>query len=206
MKIDSLYMILLLMVIGESACAQQNKIPVVLMGDSITQGWPVADAEFFEGKNYTNKGIGGQTTPQMLERFTRDVIDVKPKIVVILAGTNDIAGNTGTILLETTMNNIVTMAVMAKANNIKVVLCSVLPAIDFPWKPGMQPSEKIIALNHMIQSYAEKNQMAYADYYSVMVDEGGGLNKAFSGDGVHPNKKGYQAMAPILEKAINDSH
>lgn len=175
---------------------------IVLMGDSITQGWPLTDPAFFEGKNFINKGIGGQTTPLMLERFKTDVIAFKPNIVVILAGTNDIAGNTGPMTLQMTFDNLVKMAAMAKANGIKVILCSLLPAKDFPWKRGLEPADKIIALNQMIKAYADKNKIVYADYYSVTVDKNKGLKKEFSGDGVHPNKKGYQAMEPVLEQAL----
>lgn len=175
---------------------------IVLMGDSITQGWPLAHPAFFEGKNFVNKGIGGQTTPQILERFKTDVIALKPKIVVLMAGTNDIARNTGPMTLQMTVDNIIKMATMAKANGIKVILCSVLPANGIPWNRTVQPADKIIALNQMIKAYADKNKIIYADYYSVTVDQNKGLKKEFSGDGVHPNKKGYQAMEPILEKAI----
>ena len=176
---------------------------ILLMGDSITQGWPLADPVFFEGKNYINKGIGGQTTSQMLERFTNDVVSLKPKLVVILAGTNDIAGNSGPMTLEMTRDNIIAMATIAKANDIRVILCSLLPAFDYPWKPGMKPAKKIVALNEMIQAYAHQNHIVYADYYDTVVDENKGLKKEFSGDGVHPNQKGYRAMAPVLENAIN---
>lgn len=181
---------------------QPNEKRILLLGDSITQAWPIADTVFFEGKNFVNKGIGGQTTPQMLERFARNVIAHRPHIVVILGGTNDIAGNTGHMTLEMTMRNLIEMTEMARANRIGVILCSVLPAVDYPWKPGMEPAEKIVALNRMIAAYAEENQVVYADYYTATVDGNKGLKKEFSGDGVHLNKKGYQAMAPVLENAI----
>lgn len=196
--ISKLALVALLLIVMDETPQQT----IVLMGDSITQGWPLADPDFFTGKPYINKGIGGQTTPQMVARFRKDVIALKPKLVVIMAGTNDIAGNTGPMTLQMTMDNIVKMAEIAKANKIKVVLCSVLPAFDFPWKPGLQPAEKIMALNAMIQTYARKNKIVYADYYSVMADDRKGLPKKFSGDGVHPNKKGYRAMEPVLKKAI----
>ncbi|MEJ7680120.1 MAG: GDSL-type esterase/lipase family protein [Segetibacter sp.] len=128
------------------------------MGNSITDGWINADSSFFVGKNYIDRGISGQTTPQMLVRFRPDVIDLKPAVVVILAGINDIAGNTGIMTLEETFGNIVSMSQLAKASNIKVVISSVLPAYDFPWRPGMQPAEKVIKLNAMLASICSQKQ------------------------------------------------
>jgi lysophospholipase L1-like esterase len=174
----------------------------VFMGDSITEFWSVLHPEFFVGKPYINRGISGQTTPQMLIRFRADVIALKPSLVIIMAGTNDIAGNTGPSTLEMITDNIFSMAELAKAHQIKVILCSVLPAYDFPWKQGSFPAEKIVTLNKMIKQYADANAILYLDYYSAMVDERKGLNVAFSGDGVHPIKAGYEVMAPIVEKAI----
>jgi lysophospholipase L1-like esterase len=175
---------------------------VVFMGNSITEGWINTCPEFFAGRPYINRGISGQTTPQMLVRFRPDVINLKPALVVILAGTNDIAGNTGPSTLEMILDNLISMCELAKANKIKVVLSSVLPVFDYPWKPGLEPAPKIIKLNEMIKSYAEKNGIVYLDYFSAMVDERKGLPKELSGDGVHPNKKGYDAMAPLAEAAI----
>jgi len=175
---------------------------VVFMGNSITEGWINTCPEFFTGKSYVNRGISGQTTPQMLVRFRSDVINLKPAVVIILAGTNDIAGNTGPSTLEMIMDNLISMAELAKANKIKVVLSSVLPAFDYPWKPGLQPAEKIIALNVMIKNYADKNGIVYVDYFSSLVDERKGLKKELSGDGVHPNKAGYLIMQPLAEEAI----
>jgi lysophospholipase L1-like esterase len=173
---------------------------IVFMGDSITEGWPFLD--FFSGKPYVNRGIGGQTTPQMLIRFRADVIALKPSVVVLLAGINDIAGNTGPSTLEMITDNIFSMTELAKANNIKVILCSVLPAFDFPWRPGSFPAEKVVTLNNMIKKYADANGILYLDYYSAMVNDQKGLNAAYSGDGVHPNKTGYKVMNPLVEKAI----
>lgn len=173
---------------------------IVFMGDSITEGWPFL--EFFAGKPYVNRGISGQTTPQMLIRFRPDVIALKPAVVVLLAGINDIAGNTGPSTLEMITDNIFSMAELAKANNIKVILCSVLPAFDFPWRPGSFPAEKVVTLNKMIKKYADANGILYLDYYSAMVNDQKGLNAAYSGDGVHPNKTGYEVMNPLVEKAI----
>ena len=175
---------------------------VVFMGNSITEGWIRTHPDFFAGKPYVNRGISGQTTPQMLVRFRPDVINLKPALVVILAGTNDIAGNTGPSTLEMIMDNLISMAELAKANNIKVVLSSVLPAFDYPWKPGLQPAEKIASLNAMIKSYADKNGIVYIDYFSSMADERKGLKKELSGDGVHPNDAGYKLMEPLVETAI----
>ena len=175
---------------------------VVIMGNSITEGWINTCPEFFEGRPYINRGIGGQTTPQMLIRFRQDVINLHPKVVVILAGTNDIAGNTGPSTLEMIEDNLASMAEIAHANGIKVILCSVLPAYDYPWRKGMEPNVKIPELNKWIKNYAEKNKFIYLDYFSAMVDEKNGMQADLSGDGVHPNKKGYEIMQPMVEKAI----
>ena len=175
---------------------------VVFMGNSITEGWINTCPEFFEGRPYINRGIGGQTTPQMLIRFRQDVINLHPKVVVILAGTNDIAGNTGPSTLEMIEDNLASMAEIAHANGIKVILCSVLPAYDYPWRKGMEPNVKIPELNKWIKNYAEKNKFIYLDYFSAMVDEKNGVQADLSGDGVHPNKKGYEIMQPMVEKAI----
>jgi lysophospholipase L1-like esterase len=183
--------------------AEPGKNRIVFMGDSITEFWFPTDPNFFSVKPYINRGISGQTTPQMLVRFRADVIALKPEIVLILAGINDIAGNTGPSTLDMIKDNIFSMAELAKANHIKVILCSVLPAYDFPWKPNQNPADKVVALNGMIKKYAEANKMVYLDYYSAMANEQKGLKAAYSGDGVHPNKLGYQVMAPLAEKAIN---
>jgi len=171
---------------------------IVFMGDSITEFW----SDFFPGKPYINRGISGQTTPQMLIRFRADVIALEPAVVVIMAGVNDIAENTGPSTLEMITDNIFSMAELAKANHIKVILCSVLPAFDFPWKTGLLPAEKIVNLNKMIRKYADANGVLYLDYYSAMVNEQKGLKAAYSEDGVHPNKEGYQVMNPLVEQAI----
>jgi lysophospholipase L1-like esterase len=175
---------------------------VVFMGNSITEGWSLFDKNFFNDNPYINRGISGQTTPQMLLRFRKDVIELQPKIVVILAGINDIAENTGPIPLEDVFGNIVSMSQLAEANGIKVILCSVLPVYDFPWHPGINPAEKVVMLNEMIKSYCQKNNITYADYYSAMVDERKGLDKKYSEDGVHPNLEGYNVMEPVVQKAI----
>ena len=173
---------------------------VVFMGDSITQGWHLEDS--FPGKPYVNRGISGQTTPQMALRFRQDVIRLKPKVVVILAGINDIAGNTGPMTLEQTEDNLQLMAELSVANGIKVVLCSVLPAYDFPWRPGLAPAAKVVALNQWIQAYAAAHGHVYVDYYTPMKDDRGGLPPALSKDGVHPLPAGYAVMAPLAEAGI----
>jgi len=181
---------------------QPNEDRIVFMGNSITEGWLQLDSTFFNHKNYINRGIGGQTTPQMLLRFRADVINLKPKVVVILAGTNDIAGNTGPMSLEMIMDNMISMCELAKSNNIKVVLSSVLPAYDYPWRKGLKPNEKIPALNNLLKAYADENGLVYLDYFSAMVDDKNGLQEKLTYDGVHPNKEGYQFMAPMAEAAI----
>lgn len=182
-----------------------NEHRVVFMGNSITIGWLNSRPEFFDGKPYVNRGISGQTTPQMLLRFRQDVIDLKPKAVVILAGTNDIAGNTGPMTLEEILNNIKSMCEVAKANNIKVILSSVLPAFDYPWRPGLKPNEKIPALNDMIKAYSEEAGHIYLDYFSAMADDRNGLPKKYANDEVHPTPEGYAVMEPMVEKAIAEA-
>ncbi len=185
---------------------------VVFMGDSITEGWGMkatatspGRGEFFPGKPYINRGISGQTTPQMLVRFRQDVILLKPKVVVLLAGTNDIAENTGKETMEEIAGNITSMAELARANGIRVVLCSVLPASEFGWHKGLEPAPKIKALNAWMKDYAAKNSFVYVDYYSPMANSEGGLKAELSPDGVHPNKAGYDLMAPLAEAGIAEA-
>jgi len=172
------------------------------MGNSITESWSVYQPEFFEGKSYINRGISGQTTPQMLIRFRPDVIDLKPQIVVILAGINDIAGNTGPSTEKMIVDNIISMAELAKSNSIDVIICSILPANDFSWSQNQNPSPKILAVNQALKKYSKINGMVYLDYYTSMVNEQEGLIKDYGLDSVHPNKKGYQVMSKLLEKKI----
>ncbi|MBB4802364.1 lysophospholipase L1-like esterase [Flavobacterium nitrogenifigens] len=190
---------------------QNSKVPVlsskdhsrvVFMGNSITEGWLNKRPDFFNSKNYINRGISGQTTPQMLLRFRQDVIALKPAVVVILAGINDIAENTGPYSVEATSGNIFSMCELAKQNGIKVIVCSVLPALEFQWRKGMEPAPKVVELNKIIKSYAEKNKLFYVDYYSAMVNDKMGLKDELCTDGVHPNEAGYAVMEPILEKTI----
>jgi len=183
---------------------QPNEDRVVFMGNSITEGWLNILPGFFADKPYINRGIGGQTTPQMLVRFRQDVIKLKPSAVVILAGINDIAGNTGPSSIEMIADNIFSMAELAKAHNIKVVLCSVLPANHFPWQPDIEPAQKVIDLNSILKTFAAENNIAYADYFSEMVNELNGLKEELGSDGVHPNEKGYSIMEPIIQNSLKD--
>lgn len=175
---------------------------VVFMGNSITQGWKEKHPDFFTQNPYIDRGISGQTTPQMLLRFRQDVIALKPKVVVILAGTNDIAENTGPTTLEMILDNITSMAEIATANNIRVVLCSVLPAYDYPWRPGKEPNIKIPKLNAMIKAYSEKRGFTYLDYFSAMADDKNAMIAEYTTDGVHCTSKGYDVMESLVKPAI----
>lgn len=178
---------------------------VVFMGDSITDFWINYDSAFFAGKPYFDRGISGQTTGQMLVRFREDVINLKPAVVVILAGINDIAENNGPSKLEDIFGNIVSMAQLAKTNGIKVVLASVLPADTLPWRPLINPTPKVAALNNMIKTYAAKNNTIYLDYFTAMADGKSGLRTDLAKDAVHPNLQGYKAMEPLAEEAIREA-
>lgn len=180
--------------------SDENKI--VFLGNSITENWQKMDSSFFSNKNYINRGISGQTSAQISQRFQTDVIDLKPVLVVILAGTNDIAENNGPVTIEEISENIIAMAEQAKSNKIKVILSSVLPVFDYPWRPGLQPVKKIAQLNEILKNYAGKNHLVFLDYYQAMVDNEKGLKDAYTYDGVHPNKAGYQIMGPLAEEAI----
>ncbi len=182
---------------------------VVFMGDSITEGWmnhgtnaSETNRGFFPGKPFLDRGISGQTTPQMLIRFRPDVLDLKPAAVVLFAGINDIAGNTGDMTLEETEGNLASMAELAHANGIKVVICSILPAYDFPWRPGREPAPKVVKVNEFLKSYADAHGHVYVDFYSAMVDKRGGLPSNLSHDGVHPTPAGYAIMNPLVEAGI----
>ena len=178
---------------------------VVFMGNSITEGWAKHFATMFPGKAYIGRGISGQTTPQMLVRFRQDVIALRPAAVVILAGTNDIAENTGPSTLEMVQDNIVSMVELAEANGIRVVLSSVLPAYKYPWKPELQPAQQIVALNAWMRDFAAARSIAFVDYHSAVADERLGLKAEYSADGVHPGESGYRVMAPLVERAITEA-
>jgi lysophospholipase L1-like esterase len=184
---------------------------VVFFGDSITDAWKLSD--YFAGKPYVNRGIAGQTTPQMLIRFRPDVIALRPRVVVILAGTNDIAGNTGPTTPGAIQDNLASLVELARANNIRVVLASLLPVSDYHKsadgkaliQTARRPPEQIKALNEWIKRYATEHELTYLDYYAAMVDERGFLKEELSYDGLHPNKKGYDVMAPLAEHAISSA-
>ena len=182
---------------------KKNKNRVVFMGNSITIGWLQTNPNFFKDKDYVNRGISGQTTPQMLVRFRADVVDINADVVVILAGTNDIAGNTGPVTLKMIANNLKSMTEIAQANGIKVILCSVLPAYDYPWSPGKKPNIKIPKLNSMIEDFAKESGAFYLDYFKALNDGNNGIIKEYSNDGVHLTAKGYHLLEPMLEKALN---
>ncbi len=178
---------------------------VVFYGNSITDSWAQYFDTMFPNKPYVGRGISGQTTPQMLVRFRQDVIALEPAVVVILAGTNDIAGNTGPSTQAMIEDNLISMVELAQANGIRVVLSSVLPAYDYPWRPGLEPAGKIVALNRWMRDYAATHDVVYLDYHSAMADERQGLRAELSEDGVHPNEAGYRIMAPLVERAIADA-
>jgi lysophospholipase L1-like esterase len=180
-----------------------NEDRIVFMGNSITEFWKNVHPDFFVGKSYVNRGIGGQTTSQMLLRFRADVINLHPKVVVFLGGTNDIAGNTGNVTLDMIEDNIFSMIELARTNDIRVVLCSVLPVFDYPWSPGKEPAEKIIELNKALRFYAETHDITFVDFHSPMKDERNGLRLELGEDGVHPNVSGYLIMEPLVEEAIS---
>ncbi len=175
---------------------------VVFYGDSITDAWAQHADEFFPGKGYIGRGISGQTTPQMLVRFEQDVVHLKPAVVVILAGTNDIAGNTGPSTPEMIEDNFASMVAVAKVNHIKMVIASILPADHYRWRPEVQPAEKIRAMNARLKALCEREGLVYLDYYAAMANANGGLDPELAADGVHPTAKGYAMMSPLAEKAI----
>jgi lysophospholipase L1-like esterase len=177
---------------------------VVFFGDSITDIWKIEDS--FPGKPYINRGIGGQTTPQMLVRFRQDVINLQPKVVIILAGTNDIAGNTGPMRNEDIEANLASMAELARAHDIHVVLCSIMPVHNYTEKAkdffAQRPQSRILALNEWIKDYSAKNNLVYVDYFSALVDDKGMMKREVADDGLHPNAAGYKIAAPLAEAGI----
>lgn len=181
-----------------------NEKRVVFFGDSITDMWKLDES--FPGKHYVNRGIGGQTTSQMLVRFRQDVIDLQPKVVVVLAGTNDIAGNSGPISNEDIEANLASMAELAKAHAIRMIFASVLPVNNYTPQSqeffASRPTERILALNARLKDYCAKNDLTYLDYFSAMVDDKGLLKRDLANDGLHPNQAGFSVMSPMAEKAI----
>lgn len=175
---------------------------VVFMGNSITENWASMMPEFFTDNNYAGRGISGQTTEQMLARFRQDVIDLKPKIVVILAGINDIAGNNGPISNEDILNNIKSMCDIAEANHITPVLCSILPCDYFVWRKTMKPAPIVVAMNKLIKQYALAKGYEYVDYYSALATKSGALNPQYTKDRCHPTIDGYKVMIPIVQKVL----
>jgi lysophospholipase L1-like esterase len=186
------------------AAPEPGEQRVVFYGDSITNAWGlVANTfAFFRGKPYVNRGIGGQTTPQMLVRFEQDVVHLHPAVVVILAGTNDIAGNTGPSTPAMIEDNFRAMTAIARQNGIKVVLASITPAFSYPWKPGIEPVATIREVNGWLSDFCAVQKFVYLDYYSALVDEKGAMKPGLSKDGVHPTAAGYAIMAPLAEAAI----
>jgi lysophospholipase L1-like esterase len=180
-----------------------NEPLVVFMGNSITEGWLNKKLTFFDRSSFINRGIGGQTTSQMLLRFRQDVIDLKPKAVVILAGINDIAQNQGPIAVKDIFGNLKSMCELAQTNDINVVLCSVLPAKEFPWRIEINPIEKVAELNTLLKEYARMNDIIYVDYYKKLVTEEFGLPSELTYDEVHLTIQGYQTLEPIILKGIN---
>ena len=175
---------------------------VVFYGDSITDAWARHADEFFPGKGYIGRGISGQTTPQMLVRFEQDVVHLKPAVVVILAGTNDIAGNTGPSSPEMIEDNFMSMLAVARANNIKMVISSILPADQYKWQPSVKPAAQIRDMNTRLKALCQREGLVYLDYYTSMANANGGLDPELAVDGVHPTAKGYAMMSPLAEKAV----
>jgi lysophospholipase L1-like esterase len=186
---------------AEANAAIEQSPDVVFMGNSITDNWARLDPEFFSSHGFVGRGISGQTTSEMLVRFRRDVLDLEPEAVAILAGINDIAQNNGYISLENTFGNIVSMCELAKAHRIKVIICSTLPCDRLSWRPEIKPAEQVKELNAMLKDYADRNRILFVDYWSVMANGNGGLDKEISGDGCHPNIDGYE----IMEKTFLDA-
>lgn len=191
---------------NEELTAAPVKDRVVFLGDSITDAWGRQQGSvFFPGKPYVNRGISGQTTPQMVLRFQQDVVSLKPAVVLILAGTNDIAGNTGPTTNEQIEDNFKSMIAIARQNHIEVVLASLTPAFDYPWRPGVDPVKRILALNAWIKQEAADQGLVFLDYFAAMADGRNGMKAELTVDGVHPNAAGYRVMAPLAEGAIAEA-
>ncbi len=183
---------------NKTLLTSEQTIEAVFFGNSITEGWPQFNPTFFKEHNFIGRGIGGQTTPQLLLRFRQDVLGLRPKKVILLAGINDIAQNTGPINLNAIMDNIISMAELASANDVEMILCSVLPVNSFPWRPEIIPTQMVIELNQKINAYAQKMNLVYVDYYIHMANTEKGLKDYLGYDTVHPNKAGYEVMEKVL--------
>jgi lysophospholipase L1-like esterase len=179
---------------------------IVFLGDSITDNWSgSAGTTFSWGKTHINRGISGQTTAQMLLRFRQDVVDLHPAAVLILAGTNDIAGNTGASTLPMIEDNLRSMTELAKSNHIRVILASLLPVSDYPWRPGLRPAAKVRSLNAWIKQYAGAVGATYLDFHSALANAEGGMDAALAADGVHPTDAGFAVMTPLAQRAIDET-
>jgi lysophospholipase L1-like esterase len=189
---------------NEALLANKARVDVVFMGDSITEGWVSKAPDLFKSGR-VGRGISGQTTPQMLVRFRDDVINLKPRVVHIMAGTNDVAGNTGPMNPEMTQGNLISMVELAHANKIKVILASIPPADHFFWRPESQARPAIPNLNGWIKEYARAHKIPYADYFAAMADEQAAMKPGLASDGVHPTQEGYAVMNPIAERAISQA-
>ena len=199
----TIFIVLFSLIVMMPRSSMSNMKKIVLIGDSITESWKGYSPEFFAENPYLiNKGVSGETTPQILDRFSRDVVSLKPELVIILAGINDIAQNTGYISIPETFTNIINMVEIANSHNITPVLCSVLPASKIAWKPEIKSADLVIELNDKLKGYCTENNIAYVDYFSSMVGEKKELRSDLTYDGVHPDKKGYLIMGKILLETI----
>lgn len=188
--------------LGRPAAGERR---VVFFGDSITEGWVKSTPEFFAGRGWVGRGISGQTTPQMLVRFRQDVVALEPAVVVILAGTNDISGKTGPATPGMIQDNLKSMADLARANGIRAVLASVLPARHYYWAPAVEPAPQIVALNAWMRDYAASAGLGFVDLHTPLADASGGMKAEFSADGVHPTRAGYEVMAPLAARAVAEA-
>jgi lysophospholipase L1-like esterase len=186
---------------NEAVLSSGARPELVFMGDSITENWLLGDPALFEG-TYVNRGIGGQTTPQMLLRFRADVIALQPRIVHIMAATNDVAGNTGPATLQDVKDNLMSMVELARAHDIEVMLASIPPAAVFDWRPGLDPRPVINELNQWLRDYAAANSLVYIDYFAALADANGALRSDYGNDGVHPNRAGYAEMKRVLASSL----
>jgi len=177
-----------------------DPLRIVLLGDSITEGWP-ARAGLWDA-HFVNRGISGQTTPQMLLRLRPDVIALSPRTLVVLAGTNDIAGNTGPETDEQIEGNLASIAELGRVHGMRVLLCSILPTRAYPWTPGVKPAARVLAINRWMREFAASKGFEYVDYHSAMTEPDGGLRADLGDDGVHPNERGYSIMARLLREAL----